>query len=143
MIILDTDAITFLEHQQSATSKKLRDRLSIASAEHRIVTTIVTYDEQTRGWIARFSKARSAEEVVEVYARLLRHVEIYCEMEIVPLTLDCERRYRQLRAAKVRIGTHDLRIAAIALESKAILYSRNLGDFRQVPGLAVVDWMQD
>jgi predicted nucleic acid-binding protein len=38
------------------------------------------------------------------------------------------------------IGKIDLRIAAIALEQKAPVVSRNLRDFRRVPNLAVEDW---
>jgi tRNA(fMet)-specific endonuclease VapC len=35
----------------------------------------------------------------------------------------------------------DLRIAAIALAHDALLLSRNLKDFRKVPGLCVDDWI--
>lgn len=34
----------------------------------------------------------------------------------------------------------DLRIACIALVTSSTLLSRNLRDFRKVPGLAVEDW---
>jgi len=51
-------------------------------------------------------------------------------------------KFEQLRQAKVRIGTKDLRIAAICLANNATLLSRNLKDFGQVPGLNVEDWLQ-
>ena len=44
--------------------------------------------------------------------------------------------------ARIRIGTMDLKIAAIALANDAILLSRNLTDFSKVPALRVEDWMR-
>ena len=49
-------------------------------------------------------------------------------------------RYEQLRASFRRIGKNDLRIAAIALEHGATLATRNVQDFRQIPGLQIEDW---
>jgi tRNA(fMet)-specific endonuclease VapC len=36
----------------------------------------------------------------------------------------------------------DMKIAAIALASDAVLLSANLRDFRQVPGLKVENWLE-
>ena len=47
-----------------------------------------------------------------------------------------------VNAARIRIGTHDLKIAAITLSlgETATLLSRNRKDFEKVPGLRVADW---
>jgi tRNA(fMet)-specific endonuclease VapC len=42
----------------------------------------------------------------------------------------------------LNIGKKDLAIAATVLEQGAVLVSRNLQDFRRVPGLTVEDWSQ-
>ncbi|HEV3261242.1 MAG TPA: type II toxin-antitoxin system VapC family toxin [Gemmataceae bacterium] len=42
-----------------------------------------------------------------------------------------------LRSAKSRLGTMDLKIAAIALVNQALLLSANRRDFEHVPGLRV------
>ena len=47
---------------------------------------------------------------------------------------------RQLTRLKIRIGTPDLKIASIALANDATLITRNLRDFRKVPGLRAEDW---
>jgi tRNA(fMet)-specific endonuclease VapC len=46
-----------------------------------------------------------------------------------------------LRAQRIRIGTMDLKIAAIALVHDALLLSANLRDFQQVPNLRVANWI--
>jgi tRNA(fMet)-specific endonuclease VapC len=48
--------------------------------------------------------------------------------------------FDQLKSAKIRIGTMDLRIAAIALSRNLTVLTRNLSDFGKVPGLRIEDW---
>tara|TARA_R110002049_G_C8914675_1_gene542753 strand:+ start:164 stop:382 length:219 start_codon:yes stop_codon:yes gene_type:complete len=47
----------------------------------------------------------------------------------------------QLRAAFPRIGTMDLKIAAICEAHDAMLLTRNLADFRAMPKLVVENWL--
>jgi tRNA(fMet)-specific endonuclease VapC len=48
--------------------------------------------------------------------------------------------FQRLRRSRLRIGTMDLKIAAIVLARDATLLSRNLDDFSQIPDLRVEDW---
>ena len=48
--------------------------------------------------------------------------------------------YQSLRQQQIRIGTQDLRIAAIALANQAVVVTRNQQDFIKIPDLAVEDW---
>ena len=47
---------------------------------------------------------------------------------------------QNLQSNKIRIGTMVLKIASIAIANQAILVSRNIKDFEQVPDLTVQDW---
>jgi tRNA(fMet)-specific endonuclease VapC len=50
MVILDTDHMSLLERFDSAAATRLRARLEVLP-EHERVTTIISYEEQFRGWM--------------------------------------------------------------------------------------------
>lgn len=138
MYLLDTDHLTLLE-RGGAESLPLQRRLEQIPAEE-VATTIVTYEEQMRGWLARAAQARTVERMVTAYARLQIHIETFNGVPIVPFDGRPAAHFERLRQARVRIGTMDLKIAAIAVANDAILLSRNLSDFGRVPGLRAEDW---
>ncbi len=49
--------------------------------------------------------------------------------------------FESLLEMRPRIGTMDLKIAAICLAHDVLLLSRNLLDFEKVPGLKVENWL--
>jgi tRNA(fMet)-specific endonuclease VapC len=56
---------------------------------------------------------------------------------------DAYEQYFDLKHSKIRVGTMDLRIAAIVLVHNATLLTRNIRDFALVPGLKIEDWTKD
>lgn len=48
--------------------------------------------------------------------------------------------FKQLRAEYPRLGTMDLKIAAITIAKGANLLTRNLSDFENIANLQVEDW---
>jgi tRNA(fMet)-specific endonuclease VapC len=59
---------------------------------------------------------------------------------VLSYTPHAETLYQQWRQQRLRLPTHDLRIAAICVAHVATLISRNRRDFAQVPGLQVEFW---
>jgi tRNA(fMet)-specific endonuclease VapC len=139
MIILDTDHISLLQHSDSVDSQHLIERL-VASTDPDIVTTVITVEEQTRGWLQVIARYRDPQQQSAYYDKLIEFIRFFGKWEVLPFGESAVQAFRNLQQARVRIGTMDLKIAAIALGNQAILLSRNLSDFQQVPGLRVENW---
>jgi tRNA(fMet)-specific endonuclease VapC len=139
MIILDTDHISLLQHSDSAEGQRLIQRLA-ASPDQDIVTTVITVEEQMRGWLQVIARYRDLQQQSAYYDKLTDFVRFFGKWRILPLGELAVQTFRELQQARVRIATTDLKIAAIALANQAVLLSRNARDFKQVPGLRVEDW---
>lgn len=139
MLILDTDHVSLLEWEHGDDYQRLRTPLDQAS--HEIVaTTIVSYEEQTRGWLAYMAKAKTLEQQIKAYERLHRHLNTYAAIRVMDFDEPAAVEYRAIEHLKQKTGVYDLRIAAIAKCLGATLISRNARHFNLVPGLVVEDW---
>ncbi len=70
MYILDTDHISILESvSTSPEAQRLRFRLARLGRYERI-TTIITFEEQIRGWMSYLAKSRTIPEQVKAYRKL-------------------------------------------------------------------------
>ena len=105
-----------------------------------VATTIISYEEQMRGWLSLASQAKTPPQITEAYAALQRHIASYRDASILDYDSAASEQFERLRQARIRIGISDLRIAAICLANNATLLPRNLRHFQQVPGLTVEDW---
>jgi tRNA(fMet)-specific endonuclease VapC len=139
MIVLDTDHLSLLLWKGGGESRRLQVRLDGRKNEE-VVTTIITYEEQARGWLASLAKARSIEQIVDSYARLKRNLDAFRSLTVLEFDHAAGVIYSKLKDSRIRVGTMDLRIAAIVLSLDGTLLSRNLGDFRKIPDLKVEDW---
>lgn len=138
MLVLDTDHMSLLEWG-TAEWAVLREHLADA-APVDVSVTIISYEEQMRGWMAYVARAKSMEQQLEAYRRLRRHLENYRQVNLLDFDEAAADEYQRLKRAKIRFGTMDLKIAATALSRDATLLSRNIEDFSKVPRLKVEDW---
>jgi tRNA(fMet)-specific endonuclease VapC len=140
MLILDTDLLTIVQRKIGDVYARLDARLEAASATELIGVTIVSFEEQMRGWLAWIARARTLAQQIEAYRRLHELFDDFHTRRILDFDVPSAQQYQNLMHSKVRIGTMDRRIAAVAMANGATLLSRNLRDFRKVPGLRTEDW---
>ena len=139
MIILDTDCLSLLNRENILESSVLQQNLERFSPED-LFTTIITFEEQMRGWLAFVARAKMLEQQIYAYEKLHRFLESYRNTTVLVFDENAAKVFQDLKSQKIRIGVMDLKIASIAISNNAILVSRNLKDFEQVPGLSVQDW---
>jgi tRNA(fMet)-specific endonuclease VapC len=140
MRLLDTDHLTVLVNRHHSAHARLIARMAIDVGPFAI--PIISVEEQCRGWLAQIRRLRVAHDQVAAYENFARLLEFLRQWSIEVFDSRAADEYERLRRLRIRIGTHDLKIAAIALTRDASLLSANLRDFRQVPGLRVESWIE-
>lgn len=139
MLVLDTDHITVLLRGDTPRAESLKERISASGQEKAV--TIVSYEEQTRGWLSALKSSLAMAKQVENYRRVEHHLRFYCDAMVLAFDEVAATRFQALRKAHRRLGSMDLKIAAIVLVQNATLLSGNLREFQQIPGLSVEDWV--
>ncbi len=136
--LIDTDHATFVQGgtaEGEAVRRRLRD---IAPDDYG--TTIVTYEEQCRGWLDNINRAQTPATRIMAYTELKDHLLFFSRIAVWDYDAAADAVFVTLTQAKVRVGTKDLRIASIALANNATLLTRNTKDFVRVPNLRFEDW---
>jgi tRNA(fMet)-specific endonuclease VapC len=139
MFLLDTDHVVIAQQQTQPQYDHLVAQVR-QYPKTDFYVSIVSFHEQVMGWNAYLSRAKKAADVVRGYARLGQMLANFCEAQIAAFDEAAAATFVDLRKRRVRIGTMDLRIAAIALSRGMTVLTRNLHDFRRVPRLAAEDW---
>jgi tRNA(fMet)-specific endonuclease VapC len=139
MFLLDTDHVSLLDRADNAAGLRLRERLKAIPGEDW-GTTIISYEEQVRGWLSYLARAKNLAQEIDAYRRLKKQLETYCQLIVLDFDDRAAAEFRRLRKAFPRLGLHDLQIAAIALAYDATLLSRNRKDFGRIPDLKLEDW---
>jgi len=139
MLILDTDHVVEFQKGTSPEAQRLKQRLD--EVEEPFGTMIVTVEEVMRGWLAAIRRTRDPFRQINAYGKLRQLFRFFATWDVLDWSAASAAEFTTLKAAKTRVGTMDLKIASISLANGATLLTRNLQDFRKVPGLRVVDWL--
>lgn len=109
-----------------------------------IAITIVTLEEQMKGWLNVINKYNDQpsqfDRLILAYKGLRDGIEYFNKVRVLDFDRLAYNCYKELIRQRIRIGTKDLRIAAIALSVNGILVTRNRRDFKKVPNLELEDW---
>jgi tRNA(fMet)-specific endonuclease VapC len=141
MVILDTDHLTVIQRRSLPAFFILSSRLGRLPLGD-VCTTIVNVEEQMRGWLAVIRGSKKVQQEIAGYRKLHELFTFFAEIPVLDFDEAAAEQFARLRRSRSRIGSMDLKIAAIALSRHATLLSRNLGDFRQIVDLRVEDWTQ-
>jgi tRNA(fMet)-specific endonuclease VapC len=136
VFILDTDAITHDQHAHPVLSARVHN-----TPRDNLFTTSVTVEEQLQGRLAYIHRYRNhSPRLVQGHAAFVRTIYYFARWNILSVSEEAEVLVRQLRQQRIRIGSQDLRIAALALLYDFTVVTSNVRDFSQVPNLSVVGW---
>jgi tRNA(fMet)-specific endonuclease VapC len=137
--LMDTDHLSILQKQAGLEYVNLSNRLA-QQAPNDVVLSVVSYHEQVLGCQTYLSRARSSADLIRGYDRLWRVHTNFTTMTVLPFDAVAAAVFDGLAAQRVRIGSMDLRLAAIAQSRGLTVLTRNLRDFGKVPGLHTADW---
>lgn len=137
MIVLDTNTLTHLIAGHPRVAEHYRREVD------EVVITIMNKIEVLEGRFATLRKAADGAELKRGQQRLDQAERDLLAFRVLPITDRVAAEFDHLRENKKlkKIGRGDLLIAAITLAYRATLVTRNLKDFRQVPGLRVENWI--
>lgn len=139
MIVLDTDHFSELIDRRSGRGIELQQRLLACNEAFSI--TIITVEELMRGWLAYIHRRNDPHQQVAGYQRLQEFYKIVSQWNVLPWTAADADLFTFVKSTKPRPGTMDVKIAAICLNHKATLLTRNTRDFENVAGLKTEDWL--
>jgi tRNA(fMet)-specific endonuclease VapC len=134
----DTDVLSEILLGTTAYMQRL---ILIPEADR--VIPVVALEEVLRGRLDAIRRAQAGRirlSLDRAYDFFRDAIEDTRPYRILPYTTGAEALFRQWRAAKIRVGTNDMRIAAICVDQGATLVTRNARDYAQIPGLTFDVW---
>jgi len=135
LYVLDTDHASLFQREHHQVVARIGEK-----SPEQLAVAIITAEEQLKGWLAQIKRASSSQSRITAFAGLRKTIRYFNTIQILDYDFAAETQFANLRQQKIRIGTQDLRIAAIALSTGSILVTRNCLDFAKVPGLMLEDW---
>src|SRR5690349_20362444 len=132
LYVLETDILSLYRQGDPLVCQRVN-----AKPSNELAITVITVEEQISGWYTVLRRANQPPDVARRYQELAGTVSFLGGWTILPYPEPAIAQCQQLIAMKLNVRKPDLRIAAITLESNAILVTRNIRDFSRVPNLVI------
>ncbi len=136
--LLDTDHLSILQRKAGAEYHCLSTWMTQFTPLD-FACCVVSLHEQVVGAHTFLNQAKNSAGLIRGYQLLERLPRDYLAFALLPFDAPSATTYDSLLAQSLRIGTMDLRLAAIALSRDLTVLTRNLRDFGRVPGLKIED----
>ncbi len=133
--LFDTDHLTLYSHGHQNLAQRIAH-----SPAGEVGLSVVSVEESLRGRLAAITRAPDGPARIARYAQLVQTLKLFDQFPIVAYDQASEDFYQKLLALRLRIGSQDLKIAAVALANHLVILTRNRRDFGPVPGLKLDDW---
>ena len=136
--LLDTDHLSILQRKAGSDYLRLSTWMAQFTALD-FACCVVSLHEQVVGAHAFLNQAKNSAGLIRGYLLLARLPRDYLAYALLPFDAPSAVIYDGLLAQNLRIGTMDLRLAAIALSRNVTVLTRNQRDFGRVPRLKIED----
>jgi tRNA(fMet)-specific endonuclease VapC len=138
LYILDTDHISLLQQKNPFIINKINQ-----INPNDIVVTIISFQEQVRGWFNLIHRNDDNASIIWAYQGLSEVFKYFNRVTILDFDENAYNIYQNLKSQQIRIGSQDLRIGSIALAVNGVMVTRNRKDFSKIPNLIIEDWTVD
>lgn len=138
MIAFDTDVLT-----EVLLGNTVYVGRAAAIPLHEQAVPVIVIEEIMRGRLNLIRQAEAGRASISLARAYELFEDTFADFRRLPIlsyTGLAEALSQEWRQQGVRLGTHDLRIAAICVAHGATLISRNRRDFERIPGLVAEFW---
>ncbi len=104
---------------------------------------IVALGELMKGALGLVGDKKPKRQEVAGYELMQRTNRYVNKFAILPYDLDAHKVYLAFSPEVKRVGREDCQIAAIAICHNAVVVTRNLRHFEQIPGVVCEDWAKE
>lgn len=140
MFVFDTNHISVWQRGEGAEYERLCAHLETRTGD-QIFVCVVSFHEMVNGWNAYSVRKSNSESLVRTYSEFENILRSFSAMQLLSFDRKAAEVFDELNQQKLRVGSMDLRIAAIAIANQMTLLTQNTVDFERIPGLAIEDWL--